>query len=57
MIGGAVSLSQVKQILMEKVCKLPEDKTKIFKTLLQQLSTLAGEQIRSMAVCIVKMLS
>lgn len=49
MIGGAVSLSQVKQILMEKVCKLPEDKTKIFKTLLQQLSTLAGEQIRSMA--------
>ncbi|XP_069839454.1 aldehyde oxidase 1-like isoform X2 [Dendropsophus ebraccatus] len=49
LIGGAVSLSQVKQILLENVSKLSQDKTKIFQTLLQQLSTLAGEQIRSMA--------
>ncbi|CAJ0965298.1 unnamed protein product [Ranitomeya imitator] len=48
-IGAAVSLSQVKQILLKKVSKLPQDKTKIFQALLQQLSTLAGEQIRSMA--------
>ncbi|XP_077128145.1 aldehyde oxidase 1-like isoform X2 [Ranitomeya variabilis] len=48
-IGAAVSLSQVKQILLKKVSKLPQDKTKIFRALLQQLSTLAGEQIRSMA--------
>ncbi|XP_075036208.1 aldehyde oxidase 1-like [Mixophyes fleayi] len=48
-IGGAVSLAQVKQILAENVAKLSQDKTKIFNALLQQLSTLAGEQIRSMA--------
>ncbi|XP_063789020.1 aldehyde oxidase 1-like isoform X2 [Pseudophryne corroboree] len=48
-IGGAVSLAQVKQILAENVPNLPEYKTKIFHALLQQLSTLAGEQIRSMA--------
>ncbi|XP_073502611.1 aldehyde oxidase 1-like isoform X2 [Phyllobates terribilis] len=49
LIGAAVSLSQVKQILLKKVSKLPQDKAKIFQALLQQLSTLAGEQIRSMA--------
>ncbi|XP_056392201.1 aldehyde oxidase 1-like isoform X2 [Hyla sarda] len=48
-IGGAVTLSQVKQILLENVSKLPQDKTKIFQAVIQQLSTLAGEQIRSMA--------
>ncbi|KAM3916930.1 aldehyde oxidase 1-like [Leptodactylus fuscus] len=48
-IGGAVSLSQMKQILQENVSKLPQDKTKIFQALLKQLSTLAGEQIRSLA--------
>ncbi|XP_075175818.1 aldehyde oxidase 1-like, partial [Anomaloglossus baeobatrachus] len=48
-IGAAISLSQVKQILLKKVSKSPQDKTKIFKALLQPLSTLAGEQIRSMA--------
>ncbi|XP_071977273.1 aldehyde oxidase 1-like isoform X2 [Engystomops pustulosus] len=48
-IGAATSLSEVKQILQENVSKLPQEKTKIFKALLQQLRTLAGEQIRSMA--------
>ncbi|XP_018426968.1 PREDICTED: aldehyde oxidase 1-like [Nanorana parkeri] len=48
-VGAAVSLAQVKQILNKNVSKLPKDKTKIFHALLQQLSTLAGEQIRSMA--------
>lgn len=48
-IGAAVSLTQVKHILNENVSKLPQEKTKIFSALLQQLSTLAGEQIRSMA--------
>ncbi|XP_077304769.1 aldehyde oxidase 1-like [Lithobates pipiens] len=48
-IGAAVSLAQVKNYLNESVSKLTQDKTKIFNALLQQLSTLAGLQIRSMA--------
>ncbi|XP_040213129.1 aldehyde oxidase 1-like [Rana temporaria] len=48
-IGAAVSLAQVKHILNESVSKLPQHKAKIFHALLQQLRTLAGEQIRSMA--------
>ncbi|CAM5147772.1 unnamed protein product [Eretmochelys imbricata] len=34
---------------MKVVLELPEEKTKIFRALLQQLKTLAGEQIRSLA--------
>ncbi|OCT63833.1 hypothetical protein XELAEV_18044930mg [Xenopus laevis] len=48
-IGAACSLSQVKEILGETISAIQEDKTKIFHALLQHLSTLAGEQIRSMA--------
>ncbi|XP_072274825.1 aldehyde oxidase-like [Pyxicephalus adspersus] len=48
-IGAAVTLAQVKHILSEHVSKLPNDKTKTIQALLKQLSTLAGEQIRSMA--------
>ncbi|NWQ87018.1 AOXB oxidase, partial [Burhinus bistriatus] len=48
-IGAACCLAQLRDILMEAVLKLPEEKTKIYQALLQQLRTLAGEQIRSMA--------
>ncbi|KAM4697844.1 aldehyde oxidase-like [Rhinophrynus dorsalis] len=48
-IGAACSLAQVKEILSESVSKLSEEKTKTFRALIQQLSTLAGEQIRNMA--------
>ncbi|XP_068101234.1 aldehyde oxidase 1-like isoform X2 [Hyperolius riggenbachi] len=48
-VGAAVSLAHLKHVLAENVSKLPEEKTKIFHALLQQLSTLAGEQIRNMA--------
>ncbi|KAM9305619.1 aldehyde oxidase 1-like [Gastrophryne carolinensis] len=48
-IGAAVSLAQVKQILTENVSKLSQEKSKTCRALLQQLNTLAGEQIRSMA--------
>ncbi|MEE6490031.1 hypothetical protein FKM82_015768 [Ascaphus truei] len=48
-IGAACSLNEVKRILSETVSHLPEDKTKIFRALTQQLSTLAGQQIRNMA--------
>uniref|UniRef100_A0A8C9L858 Aldehyde oxidase n=1 Tax=Pavo cristatus TaxID=9049 RepID=A0A8C9L858_PAVCR len=49
-IGAACCLAQLRDILMETIPKLPEEKTKIYQALLQQLRTLAGEQIRSMAV-------
>ncbi|XP_009888538.1 PREDICTED: aldehyde oxidase 2-like [Charadrius vociferus] len=48
-IGAACCLAQLRDILMETVPKLPEEKTKIYRALLQHLRTLAGEQIRSMA--------
>ncbi|NXN36407.1 AOXB oxidase, partial [Rhinoptilus africanus] len=48
-IGAACCLAQLRDILMEAVSKLPEEKTKIYQALLQHLRTLAGEQIRSMA--------
>uniref|UniRef100_K7F6U8 FAD-binding PCMH-type domain-containing protein n=1 Tax=Pelodiscus sinensis TaxID=13735 RepID=K7F6U8_PELSI len=50
-IGAACCLAQLRDILMKVVLELPEEKTKIFHALLQQLKTLAGEQIRSLAVC------
>ncbi|KFP71281.1 Aldehyde oxidase, partial [Acanthisitta chloris] len=49
LIGAACCLAQLRDILMEAVPKLPEEKTKTYQALLQQLRTLAGEQIRSMA--------
>ncbi|NP_001268471.1 aldehyde oxidase-like [Melopsittacus undulatus] len=48
-IGAACCLAQLRNILMEAVAKLPQEKTKIYQALLQHLRTLAGEQIRSMA--------
>ncbi|KAM9628834.1 LOW QUALITY PROTEIN: aldehyde oxidase 2-like [Morphnus guianensis] len=48
-IGAACCLAQLRDILMEAVPKLAEEKTKIYRALLQHLRTLAGEQIRSMA--------
>uniref|UniRef100_A0A669Q4V9 FAD-binding PCMH-type domain-containing protein n=1 Tax=Phasianus colchicus TaxID=9054 RepID=A0A669Q4V9_PHACC len=48
-VGAACCLAQLRDILMETIPKLPEEKTKIYQALLQQLRTLAGEQIRSMA--------
>ncbi|NXF31839.1 AOXB oxidase, partial [Nyctibius bracteatus] len=48
-MGAACCLAQLRDILMETVPKLPEEKTKVYKALLQHLKTLAGEQIRSMA--------
>ncbi|NXL94780.1 AOXB oxidase, partial [Alectura lathami] len=48
-IGAACSLAELRDILMETIPKLPGEKTKIYQALLQQLRTLAGEQIRSMA--------
>ncbi|OXB53433.1 hypothetical protein ASZ78_010310, partial [Callipepla squamata] len=48
-VGAACSLSLVKDILRNAVSELPEEKTKIFYAVLQQLRTLGGEQIRNIA--------
>lgn len=50
-IGAACSLSLMKDVLRNAVSELPEEKTKIFCAVLQQLRTLGGEQIRNVAVC------
>ncbi|XP_048808931.1 aldehyde oxidase isoform X2 [Lagopus muta] len=48
-IGAACSLSLMKDVLRNAVLELPEEKTKIFYAVLQQLRTLGGEQIRNVA--------
>lgn len=51
-LGAGLSLDQVKDILADVVRKLPEEKTQTYRALLKHLRTLAGSQIRNMAVCI-----
>ncbi|XP_056392196.1 aldehyde oxidase-like isoform X2 [Hyla sarda] len=48
-IGAACTLSILKDTLVEAVSQFSEEKTKIFRVLLQQLKTLAGQQIRNVA--------
>ncbi|XP_075036204.1 aldehyde oxidase-like [Mixophyes fleayi] len=48
-LGAACSLTVLKDTLSEAVSRLPEEKTKLFCALLQQLSTLGGAQIRNTA--------
>lgn len=49
-LGAGISLTQVRDILADVVLKLPEEKTQTYRALLKQLRTLAGQQIRNMAV-------
>lgn len=51
-VGAAVSLAEMKDILANVTRKLPEEKTQMYHALLKHLGTLAGPQIRNMAVCI-----
>ncbi|XP_021573473.1 aldehyde oxidase 2 [Carlito syrichta] len=48
-IGAACPLAQMKHILAKSIAELPEEKTQTYRTLLKQLSTLAGQQIRNVA--------
>ncbi|XP_052647513.1 aldehyde oxidase isoform X5 [Harpia harpyja] len=48
-LGAACSLSLVKDILTNAISEYPEEKTKVFRAVLQQLRTLGGEQIRNVA--------
>uniref|UniRef100_A0A8C6XXR1 Aldehyde oxidase 1 n=1 Tax=Naja naja TaxID=35670 RepID=A0A8C6XXR1_NAJNA len=49
LIGAATRFAQLRDFLLSIVSELPMEKTKIYCTLLKQLRTLAGEQIRSLA--------
>lgn len=49
-LGAACSLSLVKDILTNAIMEFPEEKTRVFHAVLQQLRTLGGEQIRNVAV-------
>uniref|UniRef100_A0A8B9J284 Aldehyde oxidase 1 n=1 Tax=Amazona collaria TaxID=241587 RepID=A0A8B9J284_9PSIT len=48
-LGAACSLSVVKDVLANAISEFPEEKTKVFCAVLQQLRTLGGEQIRNVA--------
>uniref|UniRef100_G3WE87 aldehyde oxidase n=1 Tax=Sarcophilus harrisii TaxID=9305 RepID=G3WE87_SARHA len=48
-IGAGCSLDQVMQILADEVSKLPEEKTRTYRSIVKHLKSLAGQQIRNMA--------
>nr|XP_020667413.1 aldehyde oxidase [Pogona vitticeps] len=48
-LGAACTMTVVKDVLANAVSKLPAEKTKLFRALLQQLKTLGGQQIRNVA--------
>ncbi|XP_071977277.1 aldehyde oxidase-like [Engystomops pustulosus] len=48
-VGAACSLTVLKDTLSNAVSRLPEEKTKLYHALLQQLGTLGGAQIRNTA--------
>uniref|UniRef100_A0A4W5NY68 Aldehyde oxidase 1 n=1 Tax=Hucho hucho TaxID=62062 RepID=A0A4W5NY68_9TELE len=48
-IGAGCSLSVVKALLEGLVQEIPEEKTEIYRSLLQQLGNLGGQQIRNVA--------
>ncbi|XP_029335509.1 aldehyde oxidase 3 isoform X2 [Mus caroli] len=48
-LGAGLSLTQVKNVLSDVVSRLPKEKTQIYRALLKQLKTLAGQQIRNVA--------
>ena len=50
-IGAGYSLAQLNDALRFIVSEQPKEKTKTYHTLLKHLRTLAGAQIRNMAVC------
>lgn len=51
-IGAGFSLAQLNDTLHSIVSEQPQEKTKTYRALLKHLRTLAGPQIRNMAVCL-----
>ncbi|XP_074071454.1 aldehyde oxidase 4-like [Macrotis lagotis] len=48
-IGAGCSLTEVKEILTDRISEEPKENSEIYHALLKQLRTLAGQQIRNMA--------
>lgn len=53
-MGAACSLTTLKGTLAKAVSALSQEKTVLYRALLQQLSTLGGAQIRNTAVSMCK---
>uniref|UniRef100_A0A8C5KDV1 Aldehyde oxidase 2 n=1 Tax=Jaculus jaculus TaxID=51337 RepID=A0A8C5KDV1_JACJA len=49
-IGAGCSLAQVKDVLSESIAQLPGEKTRTYRALLKHLRSLAGQQVRNVAV-------
>lgn len=49
-VGAGCSLSELQSLLVRLVLELPEEKTELFRALIQQLRTLGSQQIRNVAV-------
>ncbi|GAA6224227.1 aldehyde oxidase [Lates japonicus] len=48
-LGAGCSLSEVRSLLEKLIPQLPEEKTELFKALIQQLGNLGSQQIRNVA--------
>ncbi len=49
-VGAGCSLSEVQALLEKLVPQFPEEKTELFRALIQQLRNLGSQQIRNVAV-------
>lgn len=49
-MGAGCSLSEVQSLLEKMVPRFPEEKTELFRALVQQLGNLGSQQIRNVAV-------
>lgn len=49
-LGAGCSLSEVRSLLEKLVPQFPDEKTELFKALIQQLGNLGSQQIRNVAV-------
>lgn len=49
-MGAGCSLSEVQSLLEKLVPQFPEEKTELFRALIQQLGNVGSQQIRNVAV-------
>lgn len=50
-VGAGSSLSEVQSLLEKLVPQFLEEKTELFRALIQQLGNVGSQQIRNVAVC------
>lgn len=49
-VGAGCNLSELQSLLTRLVLQLPDEKTELFRALIQQLKNLGSQQIRNVAV-------